>query len=286
MNKVILSFDFEIGWGDITNGIWRHREYSGVYKRLRTILPEILQIMDDYDIRTTWATVGAMIEKPELRDFSHLTNAQRIVIEKSINDAESHTFNGIDLFEAVLKTKTNHQIVSHSYSHIPFDYEGMNGEIAREEFRRFNNVLAKFDLSTNKHVFPENIEKFYAELHEAGVEKVRVSADNFFSNRILYLLSLAVIPPPSSKELFNNTGVIRHYGSMLFHDAGNANRIPLLERRVKLGLNNVINKNYNLHIWAHPFNFAESEKLLLSFKKLIKHIAGLRDEGKLLVDFM
>ena len=95
-----------------------------------------------------------------------------------------------------------------------------------------------------------------------------------------------MVPPPTSKEIIDSSGVTRHYGSMLFNDAGNTHRIPLLERRVQLGLSNVVNKNHDLHIWSHPFNFAESEKLLESFRNMIEKIALLRDKGKLQIAFM
>ncbi len=286
MGSVIISFDFEIGWGDITNGVWRRREANGVYKRLRQVLPEMLSIMDACEFSATWATVGAMIEVPQSRDFSHLTDTQYKVVENSIRVGEPDTFNGIDLFESVLAAKADHQIACHSYSHIPFDYAGVDGKFVREELQRFKHTLAQYHLTTSKLVFPENTEDFYAELLDSGIDKVRVPADNFFKNRFLYLLSIAVIPPPSSKDSIDSSGVIRHYGSMLFNDAGNAHRIPLLERRIQLGLDNVVNKNHDLHIWAHPFNFAESEPLLKSFKNMIERIVVLRDQGKLQVGLM
>jgi len=121
MGTVIFSFDFEIGWGDITNGVWKRREANGVYKRLRQVLPEMLSTMDACDFSATWATVGAMIEPPDTRDFSHLTDAQHSIVENGIRVGEPETFNGTDLFELVLAAKTDHQIACHSYSHIPFD---------------------------------------------------------------------------------------------------------------------------------------------------------------------
>lgn len=286
MGTVIFSFDFEIGWGDITNGVWKRREANGVYKRLRQVLPEMLSTMDACDFSATWATVGAMIEPPDTRDFSHLTDAQHSIVENGIRVGEPETFNGTDLFELVLAAKTDHQIACHSYSHIPFDFTGVDGKFVREELKRFNRTLARYELTTSKLVFPENTEDYYIELQDMGIEKVRVSADNIFKNRFLYLLTLAVIPPPTSKETIDGNGIIRHYGSMLFNDAGKAHRIPLLERRITLGLNNVVNRNHDLHIWAHPFNFAESEELLKSFKNMIEKIAVLRDKGKLQIGFM
>ncbi len=286
MGKVIFSFDFEIGWGDITNEAWRRRESNGVYSRLRQVLPDMLKTLDDYEVPVTWATVGAMIEPTQSRDFSYLNEPQSRIVENSISSGKPDTFNGVDLFERVLNARTEHQIACHSYSHIPFDYNGVDGEFVRQDLQRFKQALAQYGITTSKFVFPENTENFYAELLEMGIDKARVPADNFFSNRLLYLLSIAVIPPPTSKESIDNSGVTKHYGSMLFNDVGNPHRIPLLERRVKLGLGNVMSKNHDLHIWAHPFNFSESEPLLKSFKKMISRIAVLRDAGKLQIGLM
>lgn len=286
MNNVIFSFDFEIGWGDVTNGIWKRRQANGVYNRLRIVLPQILETLDDHDIPVTWATVGAMIDPSNSRDFTHLTEKQLCIVDKAIKESEANTFNGIDLFETVLSSKVEHQVACHSYSHIPFNFEGVDEIFVREDLRRFNNALSRYNLSTNRFVFPENTESFYRELSEAGIKKVRVAADNLFSNRYLYLLTITFVPPPASKETIDRTGISRHYGSMLYNDVGNPYRIPLLERRLQLGLRNVIDKGHTLHIWAHPFNFAESAPLLKSFTKTIKNIATLRDSGKLSIALM
>ena len=38
--EFIISFDFEIGWGSIENGLWYEYEKNGVYRELRDTLKE------------------------------------------------------------------------------------------------------------------------------------------------------------------------------------------------------------------------------------------------------
>ena len=124
IGTVIISLDFEIGWGDVTNGVWRRREANGVFPKLRSVLPEILQAMDDYEIPVSWATVGAMFEQPGKRDFAHLKDNQAEIVSDALSTSKESTFDGRDLFEQVLNSKQKHAIACHSYSHVPFDYEG------------------------------------------------------------------------------------------------------------------------------------------------------------------
>jgi peptidoglycan/xylan/chitin deacetylase (PgdA/CDA1 family) len=284
--SVILSFDFEIGWGDVTNPRWRFRQEKGVYKKLRKVLPEILDVMDQADFRATWASVGAMFDKPENRDFSHLPNQYQELIHSVLKQAEPESFDGQDLFEMLLSAKTSHLVASHSYSHVPFTYEYMSEDVVRHDIERFNAALAKYGRSADRFVFPENREAHYKALADTGYKKMRVAADNHFKNRYIYLASTMILPPPNGIEEPGEENLVRQYGSMSFNDAGQAWKVKLLKRRVSLGLKQLERSGGVLHIWAHPFNFAESDPLKYAFMDMIKQIAILRDKGKLTIDLM
>ncbi len=285
-SKVILSFDFEIGWGDVTNERWKKRERNGVYKKLRKVLPEILSTMDEYEFPATWATVGAMFDHPKNRDFSHLPTKAKDLVNSVLKAAKPDSFDGRDLFESVIGSKTSHLIASHSYSHVPFTYEGVNNRVIFEDMTRFNSVAKDFNIFANRFVFPENREAHYEALAQTGYTKARVAADNTFRNRYLYRASTMLLAPPSGREEDGPNGITRQFGSMLFNDAGKSHRVPLLNRRVSLGLKQLDRRGGTLHIWAHPFNFAESNALKASFIDTIKTIAQKRDQGSLTVELM
>ena len=281
IGKVIFSFDFEIGWGDITNGVWQRRQQQGVFKKLRTVLPEMLKMMDSYEIPAEWATVGAMVEQPGERDFSHLTDAQLKIVRDALEAGASESFDGTDLFEMVLSAKQEHSIACHSYTHIPFNFSGVDRGVVSGELERFERLMKKYGVSSDFLVFPENKEGYHAEVKDAGYRVVRVQPEAVSRNRYLYLASVAFLPPPAAKELVNDVGLIRHYGSMLYFDASSQYRMLMLKRRLSLGLANAVKNKNCLHIWAHPFNFAESDALLRNFDLVLSDIARLRDRGEL-----
>ncbi|MGB7286180.1 MAG: hypothetical protein WBC71_04535 [Salaquimonas sp.] len=284
--RVILSFDFEIGWGDVTNQRWRMRERNDVYSRLRTVLPEILKCMDDCDFPATWATVGAMFTPRSQRDFSHLPPNARDLVHSVLKEAKSESFDGKDLFESVIYSRADHLIASHSYSHVPFTYQNVTNDTIHEDMLRFNKALAEYNLKADRFVFPENREAHFAALAKSGYRKARVAADNRFSNRYLYLASTMFLAPPSGREEIGPEGIVRQFGSMLFNDAGKSHRVPLLNRRLHLGLRQLERNGGVLHIWAHPFNFAESDPLKNAFIEMIKLIAKKRDKGLLTIELM
>ncbi len=284
--SVILSFDFEIGWGDISNPRWRQREKAGVYKRLRKVLPVILNEMDELEISGTWATVGAMFDNPNARNFSHLPTDVQQQIEISLGEAEPESFDGRDLFEAVIERHCRHHIASHTYSHVPFTLDGVSGEMVRQDLAAFNATLNGFGLATDRFVFPENREKFSDIVSSCGFEKARVAAPEFSKTRMINLAATAILAPPCVSETRENCGLIRHTGSLLFHDAGKSWRRKLLKHRIGSGLNEAMRKKKCLHVWSHPFNFAESEDLLNAFLNTLRKIARARDSGKIEIVLM
>jgi hypothetical protein len=283
---VTLSFDFEIGWGDVTNPNWHRRQGKGVYKRLRYVLPQILREMQAMEIPATWAAVGAMFDDPRRRELEHLPPAAASLVRGVLQEAEPESFNGRDLFDLVAATQTGHRFASHSYSHIPFSYKGVDSNFVRADLRAFKRTLREAGHSTDRFVFPENVEAYNYVLKEEGFNVVRVAADTLFKNRWLYLASIAVVPPPPVRLETDSNGLVRHYGSMLFNDAGQKSRVPLLKRRISLGLASAIRNGTGLHIWSHPFNYAESDALKVAFLDVLRQLARKRDRGELTIRTM
>lgn len=281
--EFMISFDFELGWGNVHMTKWRERQAKGVYTNLRKVLPEMLAEMDALQVPATWATVGAMIERPANRDFGHLPNKWRPLVIASLAESEPQTFNGKDVFEMVLAAKSRHVIGCHSFSHIPFTYEGMSGGVIDAEIDRFQAAVKTYGISPDVLVFPENREAHLDVLSRRGFRKVRVAAEGNFSNRWLYLASSLVVAPPKAREMTHETGLLRHAGSMLFADAAQAWRVPVIMRRFHLGLKNVLREGGTLHLWSHPFNFAESPALKTAFIAMLREVAMHRDAGRLKV---
>lgn len=281
--KFILSFDFEIAWGDITNNLWRGIEKRGDYIRLREVLPELLNYMDDLSIPAIWATVGAMIENPRERSLEHLPNAAKDIIFDSIETADESSIDGRDLFDNLLAAKTDHVVACHSYSHCPFTYQGMTDDIVSKDIELANRVYSNYDITTDQFVFPENREASYTALKENGYRVARVGSYNTESSRIEYLLgSLYKIPPAILNVEEPDSGVTKHHGSMLFNTGpGRYHRLPFVAARANRGLKNIDSYRTGLHVWTHPYNFSESALQFRLFKSFLRKVADMRDKGKL-----
>lgn len=284
---VIISFDFEIGWGDVTNTRWAKREKSGIYKKLRFVLKDLLSEFDSLEIPATWATVGAMTTAPKELSLDHLPEKAKNTVHHVLKTAQNDSFDGRDLFEMVLSTDVKHSIASHSYSHIPFDYEGVDETFVREELNLALDSLSRYGVSTDRFVFPENTEGYYSCLAEMNFKVARVGAINTLSSRYQYLLSTLYKDPPACQESIHKEGIIKQHGSMLFNMGRNRyHRLPFVYARSIRGLEMACRENETLHVWAHPFNFAESKLQLKAFKSFLRKIAHLRDTQNLKISPM
>lgn len=285
--KFILSFDFEIGWGDVTNTRWMKREKNGVYDNLRIKLKELLNEMDALELPATWATVGAMISPPDKVFLDHLPDKAKKVVYATIKSAKASSFDGRDLFESLLQSKAKHSIASHSFSHVPFDFAGVNNKFIVDDLTLSLEALSRYGLTTDRFVFPENTEGYYPELAKTGFKVARVGANYRKMSRPMYLLSSVMKAPPASIEEVTKEGVIRHYGSMLFNmRAGKYHRLPFVYKQAMQGLSNACKERENFHVWAHPFNFAESTLQLTAFKTFLRKVAKRRDAGEIIISTM
>jgi len=280
---VVISFDFEIGWGDITNPRWKLREKKGVYENLRLVLPKILTVMEELEIPASWASVGAMFDAPHERDFSHLPKNAQSIIQNCLADGENSTFDGTDLFEMVLGSANNHEIICHSYSHIPFDFADMSFQAVNDDLALFNKTLDKYDLSTDTLVFPENKFAFFDAVAANGYTLVRGPAPRKFYNRFLHVASTQLMPPPLVTQITNSHGVTEHSGSFLYNARAKEYFIPLVKRQAMLGLNELKRRGGILHLWSHPFNFSESEPLADAFIVFLRTLANQRDAGEIAI---
>ena len=277
---ITISFDFEIGWGDVTNGRWRAREADGVYDRLRKVLPRLLRELDAMDFPCTWATVGAMFEAIPDRQLDHVPALLLNMISSEIGRANESTFSGQDLFEMLINTNTSHQIACHSYTHVPWDHDSVDEKYIKEELKLFRDALARYDRSTDRIVFPENKEGYFDILAEQGFRVCRGNPVLRYRSRSEYVRRMLFDPPPLVVERLVSKDLRTQHASMLFNSGPRrVHRLPVIRRRFSLGLDSAIKESGSLHIWCHPFNFAESTGLLSSFLSAMAKVARLRDRG-------
>lgn len=290
--KLIVSLDFELGWGVIEDGQWRPRERDGVYTSLRSVLRRFLNELDAMEVPMTWATVGSMVAPRRDGEFSHLPQTIQRSIEGFLAEADPTTSDGRDLFEMVLGASAGHQIASHSYSHTRFTWPGYSVQAKTADVELSKEAFSPYGIEPDIFVFPINHSTNFEPLASAGFRVARVNPveSRFSANRWLNKLYYrTVAAPPPVAERRNEQGVIEHSGSMLFMWPGgslSAARRRFVNHRAYVGLDRAVASGDTHHIWLHPFDLSQTTGLMDDLLAFLAKAASFRDRGQLHVGVM
>lgn len=281
IGKLVITFDFELGWGALENGRWREREKAGVYEGLRQVLPQLVRELVRLNVPATWAVVGGMMD-PEVADkLEHLPIELRRVTARALKDANRSTFYGSDLVSMV-EGKTGQYFAHHSYSHVRFSFPGLDSRFVEAEMERSADIWAvrKWPASTT-FVYPQNHEGYQSALFAAGIRKVRGS--ELAQNRtLLQKVMRNTVRVPQLSEVSFSGGVESHTGSLFFKVPPNSSvRLAMLKQQARRLLNRAVLKQGTAHVYLHPFNLAESEELFEAFLVFLRLADRLRAQKKL-----
>jgi hypothetical protein len=284
--RLVISFDVELAWGAIESERWAGREASGVYEQTRTAIRELLAALDAYEITATFAIVGGMLETPGKWTLDHLPEPARDRTWKALCSSDQRSFSGPDILEMIAGTKVNHPIASHSYSHTRFHHPGVSGEFVADDLRHFWRVLPEDVYAAPALVFPQNEEGFYPEVRNSGFYAIRgrdpEPAGHFGWQRRLHSL----FATPALSEITDvGNGLWRNTGTVQFI-SGHRRRLFMVERLARIGLARAVHEGGTMHMWNHPFNFAETPNLLAAFIRILRVAAKFRDRGLLSVGAM
>lgn len=167
-----LSIDFELAWA------WQYAkdksespEVKGL--REREQVPVLLRLFDELSIPATWATVGHLFlercecgkgglaheSMPRLQHFESdlwsFTSGDWYQYDPCTDAKRSPAWYGPDLIAAVLRSKVNHEIGCHGFSHAGFG-SYCSAEVASAELQACTDVMAPFGLKPSTFIFPGN----------------------------------------------------------------------------------------------------------------------------------
>ncbi len=286
--KLIITLDFEIGWGVWESERWRARQAKGVYRDLRPALQSFVDFLDEREIALCWATVGAMIAPRSSGEFAHLPDAAQAHIARFLAEAEQPTIEGRDLFDMVAGARTRQQIASHSYSHTRFDYPGYDTAMQLADLQLARRVLEEAGAASDAFVFPENIITTFDAPAAAGHRIARtlpLPQRPTGIGRVDGVLERTVLAPALAQGSTNPLGIAEQTGSLFFNwwGRGVALRKALVERQARLGLRRAIREGGTLHLWLHPFNLTDSPGMAHAIRSLLDHAADERARGRLAI---
>ena len=295
----VFSLDTELAWGWMEEETDRSKHYP-LFKQTRAVIARLLDLMDKYEVPATWALVGRLVEKSEQRKrniqlfYPNLTE-DSLYSNEQINSKEHSFLYYIDLVESIKRTKIQHDIGSHSYSHITFGPLKRNRhaaqEVAHEDFKAMQEVMQDYGLKISSFVFPQNALGYQDMLKHYGIRIFRGQDYKWYSSFPKYMAKIcrqidffSTITPICSHPTIRKDGLLETKGSLHFAKLpyGFKKYVPFrfLEQKAMKGIKEAADNGTVFHLWTHPFDLAhESEKHLKILENIFIEINKQQSKG-------
>jgi len=299
----VISLDFELLWGvwDVTT----KENYGSHITGVKQVIPGLLALFAEYDIKITFATVGFLFAKDKESLLPHLPEKRPAYCNSGYNvylnefnaignnESDDPYHFGYSLFELIRQSP--HEIGSHTFSHYFCLEEGQKAADFDADVKAAKKIAAANDVKITSLVFPRNQvnPEYFDILCKNGIavyrgnpeswiyKPRRLSGDIPFIRLCRLLDTYFPISGYNTHPLNNRKSGPVNIPASRFLKPYNK-RLAWLE---KLKLKRIMNemtvaakRNELYHLWWHPHNFGENLKenmdnltvLLDHYKKLNK----------------
>lgn len=291
---LVVSFDFELGWGVLDDPVWKDLEAKGLYTRLRSVLADLFGFLESRQIPTTWATVSSMLvdDRAEL-ELDHLPEPYRSSAAAFFDEAAWPTRCANDLMESWHRSLDGFsEIASHTATHLYASAGAVTGSAYRRDVEiSLERLDAVSPRPVESLVFTRDETDFLSQVLELRPLNVRVpptggggyggssTAGRLVRGAARFLRSV----PASEFELVAGGGSAQS-GSLYFNWTG-SRFSPIKSFQVRALASRMLDQltkgTAGLHVWLHPFNLAETTEHLPRFKRFMARAADLRDAGQI-----
>ncbi len=305
---LIISLDFELFWG--VHPIKTPAEYGAAVLGTRVALPGILQLFREYDIRATFATVGALffrnkselienLPQPPVRYKDPKFDWYPEYLDKEIGqseEADPYHFAG-SLVDLIVR-EGRHEMATHTFSHCFALEEKLTPDAFRIDLERAMQVAKQAGVQIESLVFPGNQygEEHIRLLSQLGLRGYRGNEQgwmyeprtwqgNHVIRRLARLFDAYVNltghqtyergEPKGPAGMFNirASRFLRPFNTALKPLDG------LRLRRIKRSMTDAAMHGRVFHLWWHPHNFGTHTEQNLGFlRSILEHYRFLRDK--------
>src|SRR5215469_5559833 len=181
---VSISADFELNWA-FRSRKEEERNHLGTTEREN--VPFILDLLAEFAVPITWATVGHLFLTSCLGEsgYAHPRMPRPPVNSRWRGDWYKHDpctdlqrdplWYAPDLIERIIRAKVAHELGSHSFSHVDFSPQTSNRELIRREMEETLAVMTPFGITLKSLVYPFNLmgHSYQDLLYQFGIIAVR-----------------------------------------------------------------------------------------------------------------
>lgn len=295
--SVVVSLDAELRWG--------FHDFEEVPEervdRARDAWLDLLSVFEAHDVPATWAIVGHLFLGECSGDHpSHPAGPEWFVRDPGGRATPDSGWFGPDLVEAVVESDVDHDVGSHTFSHVEFGDPEPPAAVAAAELRRCREAAADYGLDLDSFVFPRNRVGHRDLLAEHGFTCYRgLAPDRWYDGHAartagkLATFAFGTTAPPIVTPEVDEYGLVNVPASMyLFEfegvprDAVRAVSGDPVVRQVELGLERLRDEGTGLlHLWLHPNNVT-SERDLNRMRAVSALLETYRDDHGIAVETM
>lgn len=281
---VVFSADFELAWA------WRFSK-RGVdpllmARREREHFPLILNKLNELQIPITWGTVGHLfldsceckngkahydMPRPDYfeNEFWRYSKGDWYDIDPCGNYKDNPEFYAPDLVEDILKSAVQHELGSHSFSHIDCSDKNAKPELVQAELEATTEAMKRFGITPVSFIYPGHTYGNFDAVKRAGYKVVRYKTND---NKE------AGFP----ETLPNGLRAIHDSLSFDLHEQGWDHSFVLW--KMKRYIDRAIKEKAVVHFWFHPS--VPLNDIHGHFFPLLRYVSECREQGKLEVKMM
>ena len=300
----MLSIDTEMAWGMVhRHGV---KENERAYARTREAVDGLLELLDKYEIRATWAMVGHLmlrscapeggVKHPDVARPDYSWFAEDWFEQDPASGVDDAPFwYGPDILEQIRACRVPQEIGSHSFSHITVGDPGYSREAFATELAKCNELAAERGLELKSFVYPRNIVGHTDVLAEFGFTSYRGDApcwyDGYghFAWRIGHKIdnflphSPPVVLPVKEGGVWNIPASYYYpHSEPRWNDWGRLMPLWLRTRKIIRGVRKAQKQQRIFHLWFHPYNIASNpERLLKGLDRVLSNVAEQKAAGAL-----
>jgi len=303
---LVISIDLELYWG--VHDLCGVDQRKDILLQVRPAVSRILELFAEYEIHSTWATVGFMFYATREELMSNLPAIRPEYSQSKFspypklngigpNEVQDPCHYGASLIEAILRTP-HQELATHTFSHYYCLEAGQSKAAFQNDLEAAVKAAASWRRELRSLVFPRNqVNNSYLDcLGDCGIQSYRGAGSHWIYRerarseesqlrRAVRLVDAYLnlsghhtirfdgIPenPPFD---FPASRLLRGYSPAL------ALLEPLRLRRICSGLDHAAREREMYHLWFHPEELTpHPEKNLAALKTIVERFARWRDRG-------
>ncbi len=297
--KFLYTLDTEIAWGFFFRKYFKKYFYH--FDHYRTNVDRLLNLMNLYSVKATWAFVGHLfleecdgthndILRPRYSWFNYEDWHK---CDPGTNLEKAPYWYGKDILDKVLNMKPAQEIAAHTFSHALLADKECTAEIAKSQVKACIDIGKELGLNIETLVFPRDEIAYLEEIAELGIKTFRGPEQTWYANTPLNIMKFLHITdqffglaPPVYKmsELKSDHGILNIPASQFLIPYDGFRKYISSASRIKKaikGIDLAIKKDAVFHLWHHTFNLGSSENFFYILTQIFKYVDKKRKQGKI-----